>query len=78
MLDVERGPANTRYICDLLGEDDFVLIVEARRVGGITDVADLTVVEPLLLMSRQTGQNWGVVIDNTKRFTSRQTAQLAT
>lgn len=72
LLDIERGPANARYLTDLLGEDDFVLITEARRVGGITDVADLTVVEPLLLMSRRSGQSWGVVIDNTKRFARRQ------
>lgn len=78
LLDAERGSANARYLSDLLGDDDFVLITEARRVGGITDVADLTVVEPLLLMSRQTGQSWGVVIDNTKRFTCHQLSKQAT
>ncbi|MDR7171770.1 hypothetical protein J2W56_005531 [Nocardia kruczakiae] len=71
LLDAKNGSANISYIGDLVGEDDFVLITEARRVGGITDVADLTIVEPLLLMARSTGQHWSVVVDNTKRFPTR-------
>ncbi|MFF0452947.1 hypothetical protein [Nocardia africana] len=69
LLDPRRGPTNVEYLADHVGQDDFVVVTEARRVGGITDVADLTVMEPLLLMSRPHGANWGVVIDNTKRFT---------
>ncbi|WP_083865411.1 hypothetical protein [Nocardia brevicatena] len=69
LLDTRRGPTNTEYLTDRIGRDDFVLVTEARRVGGITDIADLTVVEPLLLMSRAHGSDWGVVVDNTKRFT---------
>ena len=69
LLDPRRGPTNVEYLSDHVGQDDFVVVTEARRVGGITDVADLTVMEPLLLMSRPHGANWGVVIDNTKRFT---------
>lgn len=68
LLDSKDGPTNAHYITDHAGEDDFVLVTEARRVGGITDVAALTVVEPLLLMTRPAGRKWGVLIDNTKRF----------
>jgi hypothetical protein len=73
LLDPDRGPANAGYLADRVNDDDFVLITEARRVGGITDVADLAVVEPLLLMARHTGDDFGVIIDNTKRFTRRST-----
>ncbi|BDU04596.1 hypothetical protein [Nocardia cyriacigeorgica] len=69
LLDPRRGPRNVEYLSDRVGQDDFVVVTEARRVGGITDIADLAVVDPLLLMSRPHGANWGVVIDNTKRFT---------
>lgn len=69
LLDPRRGRANTEYLANRIDRDDFVLVTEARRVGGITDIADLTVVEPLLLMSRSHGSEWGVVVDNTKRFT---------
>ncbi|WP_251912155.1 hypothetical protein [Nocardia pulmonis] len=71
LLDPARGPANAGYLRDRVGEDDFVLIAESRRVGGITDTADLTVVEPLLLLTRRTGDDFGIDIDNTKRFTRR-------
>ncbi|MGF6884934.1 hypothetical protein ABIA39_008575 [Nocardia sp. GAS34] len=67
LLDGKDGPANAHYITDHVGNDDFVLVTEARRVGGITDVAALDAVEPLLLISRAVGQNWGVLVDNTKR-----------
>jgi hypothetical protein len=72
LMDADRGPANAAYLTDQLGDDDFVLVTEARRVGGITDVADLTMIEPLLVIARGAGEGWGVVIDNTKRFAGRQ------
>lgn len=75
LLDPDRGLANTGYLADRVNDDDFVLVTEARRVGGITDVADLSVVEPLLLMARHTGEDFGVIVDNTKRFTRRHTTQ---
>ncbi|QBS41312.1 hypothetical protein [Nocardia sp. CS682] len=71
VLDTGRGAANAGYLTDRIGSDDFVLVTEARRVGGITDVADLTAVEPLLLLSRPTGERFGVVIDNSKRYVCR-------
>ncbi|WP_239003616.1 hypothetical protein [Nocardia panacis] len=72
LLDSECGPGNTDYLTGRVGDNDFVLVVEARRVGGITDIADMTAVGPLLLLSRGVGENWSVVVDNTKRFTDRQ------
>ncbi len=77
LLDSNNGPANISYLDDRIGEEDFVLVTEARRVGGITDVSDLTIVDPLLLMSRATGQNWTVAVDNTKRFTRQRHSEQA-
>ncbi|WP_328397945.1 hypothetical protein [Nocardia sp. NBC_00416] len=71
LLDLGRGPGNTAYLDDRVGGDDFVVVTEARRVGGITDIADFTIVEPLLLMSRTAGEDWNVVADNSKRFARR-------
>ena len=71
LLDSKHGPANARYITDRVGDDDFVLVTEARRVGGITDVTDLTTLEPLLLISRTAARNWEVIVDDTSRFSSR-------
>ncbi|WP_433521575.1 hypothetical protein ACQPZ2_30265 [Nocardia pseudovaccinii] len=68
LLDTERGHPNASYLTDRIGDDDFVLVAEARRVGGITDVADFTVIEPLLLLSRAAGEDFDVVVDNSKRF----------
>lgn len=62
------GPANVAFLTDRIDNDDFVVVTEARRIGGITDISNFTTVEPLLLMSRATGDNWGVVIDNSKRY----------
>lgn len=72
LLDARRGSTNADYIADRAGDDDFVVVTETRRVGGLTDVADLTIVEPLLLMSRPYGDHWKVIVDNTQRFTRQQ------
>lgn len=69
LLDAGRGSTNAGYITERAGDDDFVVVTETRRVGGLTDVADLAVVEPLLLMARPYGDHWKVVVDNTERFT---------
>lgn len=70
-LQGEHGAANVDYISDLVGESDFVLVTEARRVGGITDVADLDAVPPLLVLDRRRNEPFTVVLDNTKRWTTR-------
>ncbi len=66
-LQDERGAANSRYITDLVDDRDFVLVSEAARLGGITDVADLPRSAPLLLLARAADDQFEVLIDNTKR-----------
>jgi hypothetical protein len=69
LLEAERGARSVRYVTEQVGDDDFVLITEARRVGGITDVADLTMVNPLLLLSRRNNDPFTAVVDNSVRYT---------
>ncbi len=68
LLEAERGARSVGYITEQVGEDDFVLVTEARRLGGITDVADLTMVNPLLLLARRNNNPFRVAIDNTDRY----------
>jgi hypothetical protein len=68
LLEAERGARSVRYVAEQVGKDDFVLVTEARRVGGITDVADLTTVNPLLVLSRRSNGPFTAVIDNTNRY----------
>lgn len=74
-LEGERGARSARYVADHVDQDDFVLITEARRVGGITDVSDLTMVNPLLLLTRRNNEPFTTVIDNTNRYTAMQAAR---
>jgi hypothetical protein len=67
-LQGRHGARNAEYIDTLVGERDFVLVTEARRVGGITDTADLTARDPLVLLARQDGDDFSVIADNTKRY----------
>ncbi|MGH3915284.1 MAG: hypothetical protein ACRDTC_18035 [Pseudonocardiaceae bacterium] len=69
LLEAERGARSVRYVTEQVDEDDFVLVTETRRVGGITDVADLTMVNPLLLLSRRNNNPFTTVIENTNRYT---------
>lgn len=69
LLQCERGAANADYITNLVDEDDFVLVTEARRVGGITDVTDFDAVPPLLVLARCHNDPFKVVLDNTSRWT---------
>jgi hypothetical protein len=64
----ERGAGNVAFIDATVGEVDFVLVIEARRVGGITDVADLSRSGPLLLLARSASGDFDVVIDKTARY----------
>jgi hypothetical protein len=66
-LQDERGAANARYITNLVGDRDFVLVSEAARLGGITDVADLPRSAPLVLLARTADDQFEVLIDNTQR-----------
>jgi hypothetical protein len=67
-LEGRRGARNVQYITELVGDSDFVLVNEARRVGGITDAADFGMAGPLLVLARGTGGIFGVVVDNTRRY----------
>ena len=73
LLEAERGARSVRYINEQVGDADFVLVTEARRIGGITDVADLTVVSPLLLLARHNHNPFTVVIDNSDRYINDRT-----
>ncbi len=64
-LQCERGAANVDYVTKLAGDADFVLVTEARRVGGITHVADLAKVNPLLLLARRGNEQFAVIQNNT-------------
>ena len=52
----------------LVGQDDFVLVTETRRVGGLTDVTDLSAAEPLLVLTRTANKPFTAVVDNTSRY----------
>lgn len=71
-LEGERGARSVSYVSEQVGEDDFVLVTETRRIGGITDVADLTAVNPLLLLARRNNEPFTTVVDNTDRYTTIQ------
>jgi hypothetical protein len=68
LLEGERGARSVRYIAEHVGDDDFVLVTEVRRLGGLTDIADLSKVNPLLLLSRQHNEPFKAVVDNTTRY----------
>jgi len=67
-LQGDRGAENARYVTELVGDADFVAVTEARRIGGIADVADLAVVKPLLVLARDKNDPFAVVADNTARY----------
>jgi hypothetical protein len=75
LLEAERGARSVRYVTEQVGDADFVLVTEARRIGGITDVADLTTVNPLLLLARRNNDPFTPVIDNSARYLKDQTGK---
>jgi hypothetical protein len=64
-LQCERGALNVDYVSNCVGDADFVLVTEARRVGGITHVADLAKVNPLLLLARHDNKPFTLIQNNT-------------
>ncbi|HYS38531.1 MAG TPA: hypothetical protein VEO01_23175 [Pseudonocardiaceae bacterium] len=66
-LQAEHGAGNADYITDLVGDDDFVLVTEARRIGAIIDVIDLAVVPPLLVFARRNNDPFTVMVNNVDR-----------
>lgn len=73
LLEAERGARSFRYVAEHVGDADFVLVTEARRIGGLTDVADLTTVSPLLLLARRNNDPFAVHVDNSDRYLNDQT-----
>jgi hypothetical protein len=61
----ERGAVNARYVTTMVGQSDFVLVVEARWAGGITEVPDLSKTEPMLLLARGDDGAFGVLANRT-------------
>lgn len=66
-LQAERGATNAEVIGKLAGQQDFILVTEATRIGGITDVADLSAAGPLLLLVRGKCGHFEVTVDNSER-----------
>jgi hypothetical protein len=62
------GAARCLLEPDLVGQDDFVLVTETRRVGGLVDVTDLSTAEPLLVLTRAANKPFTAIIDNTSRY----------
>jgi hypothetical protein len=68
-LQSSRGARHVAYVSEIVGSHDFVLLTEARRVVGITDVGDLTTDGPLLLLVRETHlKPYLTIIDNLDRY----------
>lgn len=63
-----QSERNVEYMADEVGQDDFVLVSEVRRIGGLTDTVDLTAVGPLVLMTRANNAPFEVLVDNSRRY----------
>jgi hypothetical protein len=70
LLEGDRAARNVRYVAEMVGDHDFVLVTETRRLGGITDAADLEATAPLLLLARHP-DSFQVIVDNTSRYLRR-------
>lgn len=68
LLEADRGLRSVGYMTNLVGQDDFVLVTETRRVGGLIDVTDLGTAEPLLVLTRTANNPFTAVVDNTSRY----------
>jgi hypothetical protein len=66
-LQAKHGVSNAEVITALAGQRDFVLVTEATRIGGITDVADLATAGPLVLLVRGETGRFELAVDNSKR-----------
>jgi hypothetical protein len=70
LLEGDRAARNVRYVAEMVGDHVFVLVTETRRLGGITDAADLEATAPLLLLARHP-DSFQVIVDNTSRYLRR-------
>lgn len=62
------APSNAAWLEERIGDDDVVVVVEARRLGGMTDAADIAANGPLVALARpHSSAGFEVVEDNTSR-----------
>lgn len=67
----ELGVRSADWVCKHAGDGDVVVVTEARRVGGMTDVAGLAESGPLVALGRtHPGQLFSVLADNSDRYPS--------
>ncbi len=65
------GASNAAWVSDHIGDGDAVVVTEARRVGGMTDVAGFAGSGPLLAMGRaRPDEPFEVIADNSRRYLS--------
>jgi hypothetical protein len=64
----DHGARNAVYLTELVGNRDVVVVTEARRVGGIADLPELAITEPLLVLARDDDRAFTPLVDNTKRY----------
>ncbi|MEV4924343.1 hypothetical protein [Streptomyces roseoverticillatus] len=77
LLNGERGRRNTAYLDDLAPGGCLIAVTATRKIGGITDTPNLTAVEPLLLLTRDTAGGFITRLDNTARYAGRWSHQRA-
>ncbi|MER5755434.1 hypothetical protein [Streptomyces sp. NPDC002088] len=71
----ERVRRNTAYLDSLAPGGDLIAVTATRKTGGITDTPDLTAVEPLLLLTRDTAGGFTTRLDNAARYAGRDRPQ---
>jgi hypothetical protein len=70
-LDGRVGASNAAWVADQVGDGDAVVVTEARRVGGMTDVASFADSGPLLALGRaRPDEPFAVLADNSGRYLS--------
>jgi hypothetical protein len=68
-LHEQVGADNAAWLAEHVGDSDAVVVTEARRVGGMTDVTSFTDTAPLLVLGRShPGESFTVLTDNTSRY----------
>lgn len=68
LLNGQRGQHNIAYLDALASGSDLVVVTATRKIGGITDTTDLTITEPLLLLTRNQSGSFTTRLDNSARY----------
>jgi hypothetical protein len=70
-LHEQVGATNAAWLAEHVGDGDAVVVTEARRVGGMTDVASFAQSPPLLVLARaHPSESFTVRTDNSQRYLS--------